>query len=132
MNQLLGVVLATLSLAGCLVEEKPPTAANGNFVLYVSNQSFEIDPVDIRVTIDGEAAVDDVFEVRNQHNWVEYTFRLAKGRHTLRVESRRGEAELERTFELRGKRWAVLDYWYYRGEPKHFSFDISARPIGFA
>ena len=38
-----------------------PTARDGNFVLYVSNQSFELPEVDIRVEIDGRPAVDDEF-----------------------------------------------------------------------
>ena len=117
--------------SGTGVSQLEPTP-EGNFVLYVSNQSFEIDPVDIRVTIDGKLAVDEDFEVEDQHNWVEYTFRLREGRHVLHAESRAGAAELTRSFELTRKTWAVLNYWYYPGERKRFSFDLSHQPVAFA
>ncbi len=49
-----GVVLLGLALAGCGgdVGTGTPieTSSGGNFHLYVSNQSFDIDPVDIQVS----------------------------------------------------------------------------------
>ena len=144
MRRVLPLVVLAVVLVACgggspEGERWPATGAarlapspGGNFVLYVSNQSFEIDPVDIRVTIDGKLAVDEDFEVEDQHNWVEYTFRLREGRHVLRAESRAGAAELTRSFELTRKTWAVLNYWYYPGERKRFSFDLSHQPVAFA
>ncbi len=109
-----------------------PRARDGNFVLYVSNQSFELPRVDVRIEIDGRAAVDDRFDVGNQHNWVEFRFRLQKGRHTIRAMSTTGEAEGSWQFTVTGQHWAVMDYWYYPGDSKRFSFDLSNEPIGLA
>ena len=140
--RLLVAVLALFALAGCGgngpdradrdPEERLRTSSGGNFVLYVSNQSFETETVDIRVVIDGRLAVEDDFAVEDQHNWAEFRFRLAPGSHVIHAESERGGAELTRRFTVAGKRWAVLNYWYYPGEARRFSFDISARPIGLA
>jgi hypothetical protein len=138
-------LLAALALVGCgtstedpapVAEGPPPLeqAENGNFTLYVSNQSFERGSVDILVFIDGRPAVDDDFAVENQHNWIEFNFQLEDGMHTLHAESVTGEAVLEESFEVEGKRWAVVDYWCCeptQDEPK-FSFNLSNEPIAFA
>jgi hypothetical protein len=113
-------------------EPSVPQAPDGNFVLYVSNQSFDLPRVDIRIEIDGRVAVDEKFDVEGQHNWLEFRFDLPRGRHTLKAVSTVGDAERSWSFNVKGKHWAVVDYWYYPGDPKHFSFDISDEPIGFA
>ena len=129
--------------AGCAAGDgsPPPSAGmhattsharDGNFVLYVSNQSFETPRVDIRIEIDGKTAVDQHFDVGDQHNWVEYRFELPRGRHTLEAVSDTGEAEGSWRFTVSGDHWAVVDYWYYEGESKRFSFHLSDEPIGFA
>ena len=111
---------------------------DGNFVLYVSNQSFELDPVDIVIEIDGEQIIDGEFEVGNQHNWKRYVLRLSPGRHTLTAQSTDGDATLEKSFVVSGRRWAVLNYWYYTEasgsppEPKHFELGIYDKPVRFA
>jgi hypothetical protein len=115
-----------------------PLDPDGDFVLYVSNQSFEIDPVDIVIEIDGEQIVDGEFEVGNQHNWKRYVLRLTPGRHTLTARSIDGEATLEESFVVSERRWAVLNYWYYSDacgsppEPKHFEFSTYDKPVRFA
>jgi hypothetical protein len=137
-------VVVAVAVAGCgsageVPAPEPPAertfeqAEDGNFTLYVSNQSFERGNVDIKVWINGFVAVDEDFDVGNQHNWVEFKFHLADGSHAIRVESSRGDAVLQEQFESGGKRWAVVDYWCCGGpdEPK-FSFLVSDRPIGFA
>lgn len=138
-------LLAAVALVGCgssteepagIAEGPPPLeqAENGNLTLYVSNQSFERGDVDILVFIDGRPAVDGDFAVENQHNWIEFSFRLEDGMHTLHAESVAGEAVFEESFEMAGKRWAVVDYWCcdsMQDEPK-FSFHVSSEPIGFA
>ena len=98
----------------------------------MSNQSFETETVDIRVTIDGKLAVHDDLAGEDQHNGAEVRFRLAPGTHVLAAESKRGRAKLTRRFTIAGKRWAVLNYWYYPGEARRLSLEISARPVGLA
>jgi hypothetical protein len=138
------VVLGVLALAGCgSATQEPPAVPEGpapleqvkagNFTLYVSNQSFERATVDIRVLIDGRSAVEDAFAVENQHNWVEYRFVLDEGRHSLRAESVRGEAVLDMDFAVKGRRWAVVDYWCCNDatEPR-FTFLVRRQPLVFA
>jgi hypothetical protein len=115
-----------------------PQDPNGNFVLYLSNQSFAISPVDMAVYIDGTKAIQENFEVKNQHHYVAYTYRLAQGSHTIRVVSSKGGATLEKTFEIKNKHWATVFYWYYpdtRGgsapTPRSFTFVVKDEPIGF-
>ncbi len=110
---------------------------NGNLTLYVSNQSFDITPVDITVRIDGATAVSKSFEVGTQHNEEAFQFTLSNGSHKIDVSSIKGDAKLTKNFEIKGKRWAILDYWYtkksqYNNEsPKGFSFEISDKQPGF-
>ena len=143
--KLLPVFAVALALAGCgggsedlaPVIEGPPTleqAEDGNFTLYVSNQSYDRRMVDITLWINGFVAVDGEFEVGNQHNWSEYRFNLADGPHTIRAATATGETVFEESFQVEGERWAVVDYWCCdsaQNEPK-FSFMVSEEPIGFA
>ena len=130
---------AVLALAGCSSKDSfGPQNQAGNLILYVSNQSFDITPIDITVYIDGQKALKDDFEVGSQHTWVPYGFSLAAGKHTIKAVSKKGDAILEKEFEVKGKHWATLAYWYYpklRGgagpTPKSFSFSIEDKPIGF-
>lgn len=109
-------------------EAKLPQDKDGNFVLYVSNQSFGVSPVDIRVFIDGKLAIDEAFDVGNQHNWKSFRYNLGKGKHRLAAESVKGAAKFERDLEVRDTNWSVLDYW---DSPGHFSFHTSDKPIHF-
>ena len=114
----------------------PAPAPEGNFVLYVSNQSFDIESVDIVVEIDGVRVVDDVFAVESQHNWKRYVIDLAPGTHTLTARSVEGDAAFEQSFEVAGDHWAAVDYWYVTEErgtptPRQFIFHIQDEPIGF-
>jgi hypothetical protein len=94
-------------------QDELPQDENGNFILFVSSQSFAIDPVDIKIHIDGKSAVNQDFYVGEQHNWQEFRFSLPKGNHSIHAESVKGEAELEEEFEIKDKHWAAVDYRYY-------------------
>jgi len=114
----------------------PDSDPEGTFTLYVSNQSFDIEWVDIVIEIDGARVVDDVFLVEDQHNWKEYAIDLSPGAHTLTARSVEGDATFERSFEVTGDHWAAIDYWYVTEEygtptPKQFMFYIQDEPIGF-
>jgi hypothetical protein len=142
-RRLVALALGTIAFAACgggpdavppIAEGPPPLqpAKKGNLILYVSNQSFDRSTVDIRVLIDGRPAVDDDFAVLNQHNWVEFRFSLDDGQHVIYVESLDGQAILEERFEVKGNRWAVVDYWCCSdpSEPK-FTFMVSPEPLAF-
>ncbi len=119
-----------------------PQNPDGNFVLYVSNQSFAITPVDIEIDIDGKHAIQDEFDVTGnsvpQHNWIRFIFRLSPGTHKIRASSKHGEARIKEGFRVEAKHWAVLEYWYYPTieggtgpTPKSFTFHIQNTPVHF-
>lgn len=99
-----------------------PQDKDGNFTLYVSNQSIAMPLVDITVRIDGKLAVRDEFHVKGkrilQHNWIKHVFVLKPGKHTLFATTKKGKAVLERKFEVKDKHWAVIDYSYNRRTAK--------------
>lgn len=108
----------------------------GNFTLHVSNQSFAITPVDIKVEIDGQVIVSSKFKVGNQHNWKTFKLALDPGLHHLYVSSIKGQVELSKNIQVTEEHWAVIDYWYYpdthyNPTPKKFSFSIQDEPIHF-
>lgn len=136
------VLLIGLSLTRCddmTNNSEIPEDGNGNFVLYVSNQSYAISSVDIKIYIDDMIAVNKEFDVGSQHNWKSFQFDLSTGEHKISIESKKGDASLEENFEIiDNKYWAVVDYWYYPDNsggtgptPKSFSFDIKDEPYLF-
>jgi len=134
---------AALVFAGCSTPshssfETVVIDPNGNFRLYVSNQSFAISPVDIEVFLDGKRVVDGSFEVGSQHTIEVFVLKLSPGRHKIVAESSKGHAKLEQDFEVTAKTWAALDFWYYPKMvggagpcPRHFTLDVSQEPIYF-
>lgn len=109
---------------------------DGNLVLYVSNQSFDLDPVDIAIEVDGVPVVGQSFEVESQHSWKKFVLRVAPGDHTLVAHSVKGDATLTKRFTVEDKHWAVVDFWYSDGTSgtetaSMFTFTISDRPVGF-
>lgn len=113
-------------------EEFLQQSQTGNFILYVSNQSFAITPVDITIMIDGKNAVAADFVVGNQHKWIKYTFHLDPGEHKLIATSNKGSAKIEKMFEINDKHWAVVSFWFSKKDIYgHFSFSIQDSPIGF-
>jgi hypothetical protein len=83
-----------------------------NFILHVANGSGEIDPIDIRIFIDDQLIVNQMFECDDGHNWIPFWLDLSKGKHKIKAVTKKGEASLEIEFELTEKIWAVVTYWY--------------------
>ena len=127
-----------------------PQDKDGNLTLDISNASRlrETPSIHIRVYIDGKIAVDRNFRyasswldrltpVASVGRWKTLRFSLSEGTHTLRVESVKRAAQLEREFEIKDKHWGVIQYWYptkYPPEPgvwKHFTFSLHDNPVGF-
>ncbi len=107
----------------------------GEVRLWVSNQSFEDDPVFITIRIDGEPVVNDSFAVEGQHNWMSFDIAgLSSGSHEVVAVSDTG-AQTGGSFTLpEGEsRWLVVDYWYDAGEPdnRYFTLSESDVPVGF-
>ncbi len=131
------VILSFLILSGC--KDEAPKNENVDFILYVSNQSYDVSPVDITIYIDDVIVVEGEYEIGDSHNWKSFDFNLLTGKHTIKVESQKGEASLVKNFELTDDMyWAVIDYWQYSentdGENtvvKRFSWLIQNEAIYF-
>ena len=107
---------------------------SGNFTLFVTNQSFAIDPVDVHVEIDGQLVVNDSFPVGDAHHFVPFQLSLAKGQHRMRVWSERGGATLSEVFTLNNEDIGVVTYWYsppphYEPAPRQFDFELRKGPL---
>lgn len=91
---------------------------NANITLLASNQSFDVNPVDIEILIDGRVVVQDEFNVEGdqppQHNWQQYQLRLDDGSHSLVAKSDKGQAQLKTTFKIPGVQTITVAYWYGR------------------
>jgi hypothetical protein len=133
--EVLILILSITVFAGCSDPELPKAKSKlldpkGGFTLYISNQSYAIDPVDVRVQIDGALVVSDYFEVGTQHSFRSFQLSLSKGKHKIRIWSVKGDAELSREFELKDQDIGVVTYWYYpKSTPKKFDFNIQKRPL---
>jgi hypothetical protein len=102
--------------------------------LYVSNQSRDIDPVAVQITLDGEVVVDQEFEFLDMHNWILFKLMVPPGDHVLHAVAPEVGVELRETFEVDGERWAVVDFWAEpvgHGPGPRFTWLIQAEPIGF-
>jgi len=102
-----------------------------DFHLYVSNQSFALDTVDITVYIDDHLVLKRDFYVEIQHTWINFHYRLSNGQHTLRAVSIKGSSSVEKDFIFPKTCWAVVEFWYYPTltggagpTPKQFSVDF--------
>ena len=87
----------------------------------------------MRITIDGVAVVTRAFEVKSQHNWILFPIEAPPGRHVVHAVSDTG-TEMTESFTLpeEGRRYAVVDYWYYPGGgDRHFTWRLQSTPIGF-
>jgi len=89
---------------------------DGNFILSISNQSSEIDPIDIKVEINGETIIHKYFALDDHHNGKVFKIKLPNGKHKIKVSSLKDKAVFSKTIELKKKKWATIDYW--NGEQK--------------
>ena len=80
----------------------------------VSNQSFAVSPVDIKILIDNKVVADEEFSVGDQHNYKNFWVQLSEGNHKISISSKKGQSTLEKDFTVTSKqRWIDVDYWYY-------------------
>jgi len=118
------------------VGEPQVEPAPGEIRLWVSNQSFTDDPIDITIAVEDVVVVEQSFEVLGQHNWIAFDIAgLEPGRHVIHAESATGATLSEEFTVLADEpRWLLIDYWYYPEDAagRHFTFAESDEPIGFA
>lgn len=100
------------------------------FHLWVSNQSFEVDPVHIEVYVDDQQVVCDTFRVESQHTWILFELELDGGNHSLRVVGLDDQVELVESFTVSDEHWGVVEFWTEEGR-RFFTFHIQDEPIGF-
>lgn len=82
-----------------------------SLVLYVSNQCFEIDPVDIIVNINNKQFIGEDFFVQNQHGWKKFIVKLPKGKHEILIQSKNHDTMLIDEIEIRGNNlWALINF----------------------
>jgi hypothetical protein len=112
-----------------------PVPVAPTLTLYVSNQSFELDPVDIRIDLDDQLAISGEFLVEGQHTWVKFDFDVAPGSHTIHVTTTAANAELTMPFPMDDRKYGVVSFWYYPDRPEptpaQFSFSLHDDPPAF-
>jgi hypothetical protein len=85
---------------------------DGNLELHVSNQSFDITPVDITITLDGEQLVAQEFDVEGQHNWIRFSFDVKPGAHMLAVTANDGSVSRETDVEIgSATKYGIVNFW---------------------
>jgi hypothetical protein len=135
----IAIVVLAIAPAACGLPKLPVPESRlldpkGDFTLVVTNQSFAIDPVDVRVEIDGELVVSDYFRVGSQHTFVPFQLALGKGTHKIRVWSERGATDLVQNFDLTTEDIGVIEFWYYPKShhpptPQMFRFSVQKGPL---
>ena len=138
------LVVAAALVAGCYYIPTGPIGGsrfddrNGPVTVYVGNESRLVDPVDIRVEIDGQLIAQGWFgrSRRNPSHFEKFTLSLPSGKHQLKVTSVFGKAALTEEFQTSNKHWIAV-FYHYRPhsrnapEPRHFTFDIRDERIMF-
>lgn len=110
---------------------------DGNFVLYVSNQSAARALVDIEIRIDGRLAVGGDFDAGDRHHHDVFIFQLEKGEHVIHAGSRKGSATVEKRFTIKNKHWGSISYFFSAGGKRGVRIDpvftvrIESEPIYF-
>lgn len=84
----------------------------GNVVMYVSNQSSQIDSVDIKILVDGKEIVNDVFSSGNFHNYKEYSLKLSPLLlHEIEILSEIAQVKMVIQTRFCFVNWILLDLW---------------------
>jgi len=107
-----------------------PLAETVQVRVRISNQSIQVSPVDITVTIDGNPVVSKNFAVGNQHRFESFWVDLPEGRHRVIVKSAKGKARREETVTITRKmRW--IDVMFWTDPAGKFTFELVGedRPI---
>jgi len=101
--------LHPVTVRGLMVPEDP----SGNVILAISNQDRTVDPLDVRVLLDGVPIIDATIAIGDLHpSYEQYRFTWPPGIHALRVASKRAPATLVSTIDVTGKLWLSILYGY--------------------
>ncbi len=111
---ILMIIIASIGIGSIIFSQEE------KIILYISNQSEEINPANISVFIDGELKVHDEYYVKNNHNWIKYNFTVSFGRHEIKAVSDNGSFKSQKNFWSTSKRWIVIDHY-----TDHLRLDIT-------
>lgn len=132
---LMGICVVLLC-GGCgtmpLTDAAPFEDPNGNFHLriYADSMHYAGVPIDIKVWIDGDLAVNRTFSSRRGHYDDQFRFNLPPGTHEIRAKTVKGNAEIARSFEVKDRLFGALYFSpKQKGLPPEFSFRVSPEPI---
>lgn len=118
----------------------PQAETTAPFHVYVSNQSFDLDPVDIDIYVDDIKLITGDFLVGSQHNWKAFDFTIEAGKpHTVRAVTTKGGVEKSEVVNVPAAgRWVVVDFWYSAPSesgsteaPESFSINAYDKQPGF-
>lgn len=110
-GMLISCAIIGISLSAGCIDIGDDTPDHPNFILYISNQSGDVDPVDIRVFIDEICIEDCYYHIGDSHNWTEIELTLKWGRHKLCASTIMGNCTFQEEFNLKRNTWAVLDHY---------------------
>lgn len=104
---------------------------HSNFTLIISNQSRSKRIIQIKVDIDGKAAVNEEFDVKEQHTWLYFNYELTSGKHKIEAVSEDGVV-INKVFEIKNdeKNWVLISY-YNNGKNPRLMYDIDTKPFKF-
>jgi hypothetical protein len=135
-NRIAALYVCVLGLAGCMnmpaTNPAPFEDPNGNFQLriYADQMHFAGAPLDIKVWIDGDLALNRNFSSQRGHYDDRFRFNLPPGTHEIRAKTIKGNSEIARTFEIKGTLFGALYFSpKQKGLPPEFSFSVSNEPI---
>ena len=125
------VSLAGLTMFHCSDLGQPiiSPVEHGNFVLYVVNESVQINPVEVQVCIDGRCAVAQEFRWNNAMP-KQFEFLIEEGKHTLRATSAYAPNGFSAEFTRSSTPYATVTFWSDPAPPA-FTIHFSAEPPGF-
>ena len=107
----------------------------GNVILYLSNQSSQVDTVDIKVIVDGKEVVNDTFIAGNLHDFKEYPIKLRLFvTHEIEVYSDKLRVKTKNEVRFYFVNWMSINLWEEKreGAPIYwFSISRSLRPLIF-
>ena len=105
-----------------------------NLVISFRNNSSANNPVNIKAYIDDKLFMDQGIGYTVHRPGAGFYFKLNEGEHLLKVETQNGETSLNQTFEITGRRYAHVDYFYRPDgnddfSKKQFRFAIQNGPF---
>ncbi len=129
----LGLLAALSGCAGTGMSDPAPfEGVNGNFDLriYVDSMHYAGVPIDIKVWIDGDLAVNRNFTSKRGQHDDRFRFTLPPGTHEIRAKTIKGNTEIARSFEVKDRLFGALYFSpKQKGLPPEFSFAVSPEPI---